>query len=186
MLGLVRVSTAYEFYEAVRQHLIFVEQTYTNKAKPPFEATNYMLFYFAADAEDAEGKHCDYVMDRTQMWDCTKLPGSSTSYDFVGMPRSLVKMRTLPCPCGFCCAGAYDYCTNIDIVNVFVDRPMRQIHVACPERLQEPLNNYTVTVLKAFMREHGKRIPGGAGKPALIALVTAQLPDYIDPAAAPN
>jgi hypothetical protein len=178
------VSTAYEFYEAVRDHLIFKESSYQNKPKPPFEATNYMLFYFAADEKDAEGKECAHVMDRSQMWDCTKLPGCSTAYDFVGMPDSLVLMRTLPCACGCCYSGLYDHCTNVDIVGSFADRPMRQIHVDCPERLQEPLSAYTIAVLKAFARDHDVRV-GSLAKPLLIEFVRTSLPEFIDPVA-PN
>ena len=52
-----------------------------NKAKPPFEATNDLLYYFAADDSDAEGKNCDFVLDRSEMWDNTQVDGCSSSYN---------------------------------------------------------------------------------------------------------
>jgi hypothetical protein len=77
-LGAVRVSTAYEFFCAVKDHVEHTEQAYMSRAKPPCEATNYMLFYFASDENDAAGKeHVAAVLDRETMWDCTAAVGSS-------------------------------------------------------------------------------------------------------------
>ena len=51
-LGIVRVSTAYQFFEAVEEHLVFKGDSYGNKAKPPFEATGepesllFAMFFF--------------------------------------------------------------------------------------------------------------------------------------------
>ena len=71
-LGTERVSNAYEFYEAVSKHLVLTEKSYASKPKPPFEATNYLLYYFAANEQDAVGKTCHFVLDRTRMWDTTR------------------------------------------------------------------------------------------------------------------
>lgn len=64
MLGKLRVSNAYEFYCGVRDHCTWKEKDWEKKPKPPFEATNYILYYFAANAQDAVGKDCDFVLDR--------------------------------------------------------------------------------------------------------------------------
>jgi hypothetical protein len=51
-LGVVRVSTAYQFFEAVEDHLVFKGSSYEKKAKPPFEATGepiswlFTMFFF--------------------------------------------------------------------------------------------------------------------------------------------
>ena len=140
------------FFQAVKDHLIFKPQAYNmNKAKPPFEATDYLLFYFAADEMDAQDKVCDFVLNRSGMWDCTAVSGSSASYEFMGMPRSEIAMRTLPCPCEFCFAGRYTMCTNRDIVSTYNNTTVSLRVVEAPELMQMPLgSNYTISVLKAF------------------------------------
>ena len=90
------MSNAYEFYKAVQEHVKLIEKSYVNKPKAPFEATNYILYYFAANAQDVEGKTCDAVLDRAQMWDTTQVPGCFSAYDFVGLPGCKLSMRILP------------------------------------------------------------------------------------------
>ena len=77
--GVVRVSTAFEFYMALYDHMEFAKQ-YTSGEdkfeKPLMAATRYMLFYLASSAEDSTGKdpaHVHMILDRTQMWNCTPL-----------------------------------------------------------------------------------------------------------------
>lgn len=179
------MSTAYEFYVAVKDNLVFKERAYMTQAKAPFEATNYMLYYFASNENNAEGKTCDYVMDRSKMWDCSAVSGCSGAYDFVGISGSSVLMRSLPCPCGSCCSERYDHCTNTAIVSRFEVKHIRQIVVECPDFLQLPLEGnrlYTNSLLKAFMRKYDMRVPGAADKRRLIQLVTEQLGAYLLPA----
>jgi hypothetical protein len=150
--------------------------------KLPFEASNYMLFYFAAGAADAEGKTCEYVLDRTQMWDCTDVPGCSSCYEFVGLAANGLNMRALPCPCESCCSGQYEMCTLGDIVPAVSMLHMTAISTDSPEYLQLPLSQYNVRAMKNFMRRHEKRVPGGIRKEPLIELVQAQLFEYLLPA----
>jgi hypothetical protein len=155
------------------------------KAKAPFEATNYMLFYFAANAEDAAGKECDYVLNRSEMWDNTAVAGSSTSYEFVGLALSKLKMRALPCPCENCFNNMHAECTNRYIVSAFKEFTVSEIVTNCPDHLQLPLENnklYTNRLLKAFMKKYNKRVPGSILKPALIQLIKEELSDYLLPA----
>lgn len=184
-LGVVRVSTAYEFYQAVKDHLVFKEKAFLCKPKAPFEATNYILYYFAANEQDAEGKICDYVLDRSKMWDNSEVPGCKKAFEFIGLPFSKLKMRDLPCPCAFCCRELYDRCTNRLIVSNFSELQMRRVAFETPEYLHLPLEGnrlYTVGYLKAFMRRHDKRVPGSIKKDDLIQLIMTSLGDYLLPA----
>jgi hypothetical protein len=57
--GIERCSTAFEFYLAVKRHLIFQKHFDTPEAKfkkGQFEATRYEIYYAASSAQDAEGK----------------------------------------------------------------------------------------------------------------------------------
>lgn len=182
MFGVARVSTAYEFYQAVREHCILKEKNWENKPKPPFEATNYILYYFAANAVDAEGKECDYVLDRTTMWDNTEVRGCASAYDFVGMPGSALTLRELPCPCSYCCTGRYEHCTNMCVVGEFRGIAMSAVEYDCPEFLQLPLTGYTIKFMKAFMRKHEVRIPARVTKKNdIIQLMMQTLGDYMLP-----
>jgi hypothetical protein len=182
-LGVVRVSTAYEFYEAVKKHLNFIEQSYLARSKPPFEATSYMLFYFAADARDAHGKHCDLVLDRSQMWDCKPINHTNISYEFLGLPMSRIQLRNLPCPCENCFNEMYEICTNRCIVKAFKVVPLKQI--VAGEYLQLPLESnkaYTKAVLKAFLTQYNIRVPGTLNRHDLINRVLTHLVEYLLPA----
>ena len=182
--GTVRVSTAYEFYEAVKEHLLFREKAYMNNSKPVFEATNYILYYFAADAKDADGKTHDYVLDRSKMWENTHVNGCSNAYEFVGLPSGKLNMRELPCPCGFCFAEHHALCSNLEIVPQFKEFTMREVITDAPEYLQLPLEDkkeYSVRVLKAFAKRYNLRVPGSIKKDDLIALILRQLTEYLLP-----
>ena len=183
MLGKLRVSNAYEFYCGVRDHCTWKEKDWEKNPKPPFEATNYILYYFAANAQDAVGKDCDFVLDRTEMWDNTQVPGCSSAYDFVGMPGSTLCMRALPCACAFCCANRYEQCTNRFYVGSFREVALSVVEINCPEFLQLPLETNrlcTINVLKAFMRRHQKAIPARVTRrDDIIRLVMQELRDYL-------
>lgn len=184
MLGTLRVSNAYEFYLGVREHGQLKEKTWQNMPKAPFEATKYMLYYFAANAQDAAGKdHCDFVLDRNEMWDNTNVPGCSFAYEFVGMPGNAICMRRLPCPCALCCAERYDQCTNPRITGAFRNVVMRVVDVDCPEFLQLPLEtnkDYTIKVLKAFLRQYEQRLPARLTKRGeIIQFVMQTLRNYL-------
>lgn len=65
-LGTVRVSTAYQFFSAVKTHLHLKSSTYEYRQKPIFEATKYDIYYVAADDCDAAGRDdVAFVVDRT-------------------------------------------------------------------------------------------------------------------------
>lgn len=183
-LGSKRVSKAYEFYDTVKEDLKLPDRCYFSKPKPPFEATKYMLYYFAANELDAAGRQCDYVLDRSQMWNSTSIPGCRSAYDFVGITGSRVNMRVLPCACAYCCGGRYAQCSNVDIVGRFVD--YRLSLVECPDYLQLPLEGnraYTAAVLKVFLRAHNVRVPSTVTRKAdIIRLVMQNCGDYLLPA----
>jgi hypothetical protein len=81
--GVVRVSTAFEFYMALFKHLELAT-TYTSLKekyeKPLMGASRYRLFYLASSAEDRakhDINHVHMTLDRTLMWNCTALKVSS-------------------------------------------------------------------------------------------------------------
>lgn len=179
-LGVVRVSTAYQFFEAVEEHLVFEPQKYTSKAKPPFEATGYKLYYYAANEADEAGKErISFTLNRSDMWNCTVLHGSSNAYEFVGLPRNVdnknqIAMRWLPCPCKPCFEGDYNSCKNSNIVGDMEADEMKVILTAeCPDRLDVPLTDYTVLVLKAFIVLHKEKLPKKQTKPELIRYISS-------------
>lgn len=170
----------------MKEHLIFQEKAYLNKAKPPFEATNYILYYFAADNIDAVGKNCNFVLDRSEMWDNTQVSGCSSAYEFVGLPECKLNMRMLPCPCLACGDWNYDQCSNRTIVSAFKEIKVSEVVTNSPEYLQLPLETnklYTARLLKAFLKRHNKRVPGSLKKCDLIRLITLELNEYLIPAA---
>jgi hypothetical protein len=176
----VRVSTAYGFYEAVRDHLHLKVQAYMNKEKPVFEATKYLLFYVAADANDAVGKEHCFVLNRSEMWNCTSVPDTSKSYNFRAYPDSRLSVRYLPCPCLHCFNGQVEVCTNVDIVGEEVVHEISLVEHVIPELLFEPLDrNYINAVLEGFITQHNLRLPRRRTKPEYIKLIREQLPDYI-------
>ena len=165
MHGTVRVSTAYGFYEAVKNHLILDKKDYEGREKLPFEATSYQLHYIAANESDAFGKDdVTAVLDRTTMWNCNVVNGSSSSYEFIGLPRCdngefIIKKRFLPCPCLKCLQEKYDECTNLDIVGQMKSHTMREIVEAeCPDYLTAPLDGYTARELQAFIKLYNNNV----------------------------
>ena len=75
------------------------------------------------------------------------------------------------------------------IVSTFHNHRMTlNINVA-PEYLQLPLaenNNYTVDILKAFLRQHGFRVPAGKRRAEYIQIIVDRLPTFLLPAADAN
>ena len=119
----MRVSTAYQFYCAVKSSLRFIPKCYDHAPKPPFEATGYELFYYAANEIDEAGKTDVMVtLNRAEMWDSNELHGCSQCYEFVGMAplpdsnESHIGKRAFPCACENCLRDDYDACTNSHIV----------------------------------------------------------------------
>jgi hypothetical protein len=184
--GTVRVSTAYQFFEAVEEHLIFVHQDYTNREKPPFEATNYLLYYYAANEADEIGKErISYTLDRKEMWNCTAAKGTMNTYEFVGLPPTTggdfeILMRDLPCPCDSCLTGSYAECSNSHIVGAMENCPMKEIPpIDVPALLTAPINTNTIPFLKAFIKQYKDKLPKVQSKTALIKFITDELSEYI-------
>ena len=115
IFGVVRVSTAFEVYMALYNHLKLDKYFETIKEKykkSPMAATNYELYFVAADHADALGKpleHVHIILDRTKMWNASALPGSSYVYEVAGVTHEKqndktgasynICMKFLPCPC---------------------------------------------------------------------------------------
>lgn len=186
--GTVRVSTAYEFYSAVQEHLVLNKRSYERREKPPFEATAYHLHYFAANAEDEVGKEgVSGTLDRTKMWNCSVLKGSSSCHEFVGLPRGnggeyRIKKRFLPCPCSQCRDELYHLCENVDIVEQMEEGTMKLINaVECPDVLTVPLSEYTIATLKSFIKlNNNNKLPSECTtKPTLIRYITTNLAHYV-------
>jgi hypothetical protein len=178
-LGVVRVSTAYQFFQAVEEHLVFKQQNYYKSAKPPFEATCYKLYYYAADEADRVGKErSSYTLNRNNKWNCTVLKGSSAAYEFVGLALSpngahLIAMRFLPCPCAVCFNGEYHLCELSPIVGDMEADVMKPKEAAdCPDRLGVPLTKYTNAVLEAFIKLYKDKLPKKKTKTALIQYIS--------------
>lgn len=168
-----RVSTAYEFYQAVKRHLIFSPSTEKLHEKPIFKATNYELFYAASDEEDARGKECHMVVRRENMWDCTTIHGCLKCHHFAGLPiidnimldhNSSMYMRELPCPCGPCLANRFDECQNVIFAGILKVVPIRRKIVKCPVLLTEPIGRYNTCILKKFMTENNLIFPKNSKK----------------------
>ena len=83
-----------------------------------------MWIYCAADAADDAGKSNDnmIVLNRSEMWDATKIPGCKSRYEFETVRDSEThptnpRTRAYPCPCAACRGKAPGQsCSNIDIV----------------------------------------------------------------------
>ena len=185
-LGTVRVSTAYQFFMAVRNHLQFVPPQHLDKrAKPPFEATGHQLYYYAADEADEIGKTLVSVtLDRKTMWDCNIVKGSSSAYEFFGLQKcgedNLIMKRTLPCPCDACFALQFGECAYRDIVGEFEFHEMKYKAYECPDILDMPLEQYVVTVLKAFIKKRTNKNPKQTTKPELIRHILHNYRDTIN------
>jgi hypothetical protein len=183
------VSTAYQFFEAVMKFLIFNAQDYSKRAKLPFEATGYELFYVASDEIDEQGKtHVTLTLDMSTKWDCTPLPGCKTSYEFIGLQptvdgRKQIGMRILPCPCEFCLSLTFESCLNRDIVGNMGFTEMRAIeHVESPAELNEPIaTNCNVLQLKAFVLHHDMVLPKGVTRKAeIVTFIQANLSQFLN------
>jgi hypothetical protein len=166
--GIVRVSTAYEFFTAVKKLLVFSQHYATTKDKyfkPLMAATNYVLLYVASDEADALGKvDVDMILDRSTMWDCTVLTGSSSKYEFCGMDHvpaagaHNIGMRFLPCPCKHCYQNDFAACSNQLIVGVMEYSMMKyKASPVCHDTLEEPLEFYKNGVLIAFLKSNKKK-----------------------------
>ena len=171
---------------AVRDHLKFEQPKFLDKrAKPIFEATGHQLYYYASSEADEAGKHfVSVTLDRNTMWDCNAVNGSSTAYEFIGLPpcaeaRMIIK-RTLPCPCEACFRLEYAGCLHSDIVGTFVLQEMKYQEQDCPEILVVPLEQYTNNVLKAFIKVRTGRSAKQTTKPTLIKYIVDNFREYID------
>jgi hypothetical protein len=153
-----------------------------SKAKLPFEATGYLLYYFAAHAADAVGKEqwCAAIVDRTTKWHCTPVNGSHGSYEFGGLTGNSIAMRYLPCPCQSCFNNNPGACTNLTFTDKAVTIAMRLIEIDCPDTLQLPLSKYTILILTSFLRLYEIKLPKDKKKPSLIATITEKLGQYIE------
>ena len=133
--------------------------------KPLFEATSYLTFYAAANEEDAAGKECDFILDRKEMWNCTMVNGSKSSYEFSALAEvqngeynNVINIRYLPCPCAYCNdrgEEAYDanLCSNRDIVGAKTRSSILfKSPVIVPEIMNEPLEQYTNDELIAYIK----------------------------------
>ena len=180
-LGCVRVTTAYEFFCAVKDNLDFIEHAHMNRSKPPFEATNYMLFYYASDEKDAEGKEfCTAVLDRSEMWDCSAVKGSSTCYEFAGRAETSIETRHLPCPCEYCSSHSDDMeCTNAHVVGNKTLHAMTLVEYDDSEYIKMPLDNHTIRDLMHFIRSHKIPLPRDKKKANLIACIADNLAEFI-------
>lgn len=185
-LGTVRVSTAYQFFKALIDHLEFVPpRNLEKRAKPTFEATGHQLYYYAADEADEAGKNLVSVtLDRKEMWDCNTVKGSSSVYEFVGLKKcgddNMMMKRTLPCPCDACFALQFGACSHRDIVGEFEFHEMQHKAYDSPDMLEVPLEQYVVAVLKAFIKSHTGKNPKQTTKPELIRHIVDKYRDYID------
>lgn len=161
--------------------LSFKPKCYESKPKPPFEATGYELFYYAANVEDENGKTDVMVtLNRSEMWNCSELKGSSACYEFNGLTNSSIGMRMLPCPCAECIRGIYDACSNVRIVGDMKYQEMKHIaEVDVPDTLSMPLTSYTIAILKAFLKHHNIKLPRKQNKVDLISCITSSLGDFV-------
>ena len=180
------MSTAYQFFVAAKKVVTLTPKLWLNKAKPPFEATRYQLYYVAANEADEQGKTDVWLtLDRTQMWNCNTLYGSKSCYEFIGiMPtfdgKNQVAMRFLPCPCEHCVAFAFEMCLNRDIVeNMTFEIMTLKAEVEEEEILAQPLNQYVVAVLKKFITSHHSKLPRRQTKPFLIQHILDNLREFV-------
>lgn len=187
-MGTVRVSTAYEFFNAVNDHLIFTPPLDLHKrAKGAFEATSYELYYYAAHEKDEEGKTLVWAtLDRTQMWDCNLAKGTNSAHEFVGLPQAadgshFITIRDLPCPCSMCRSYNYAGCVLQDVCGDVKLRAMRyKTPVECPDMLTAPLTDYGTKVLRAFIKlRTGKAPKQSARKDNLIKCIVDNFSDSI-------
>jgi hypothetical protein len=136
---------------------------------------------FAANATDAWGKeeNCIAILDRTQMWNCTAVKGSSSSFEFVGLRDSKISMRSLPCPCQSCFDNNFDACTNLAFTEEKVTQELTLVEIVCPQFLTMPLDTITNPVLEAFLKMHGVKLPKSKKKSELIKTIMDTLEQYV-------
>ena len=129
------MSKAYEFYSVLKENSTkpnIEKGSKRQTAKPPFEATSYMTLYAASDKNDAADKDdCQIILNRdVDMWDCSKIGGSSGCYEFIGKReafegnRCTMGVRFLPCCCTYCSEYMYEEIGNdiVDGCNVDCDQ----------------------------------------------------------------
>jgi hypothetical protein len=185
--GTVRVSTAYEFFEAVDKHLVLQPQDYSAREKPPFAATEYQIHYYAADENDERGKEkVSFTLNRKEKWNSSAVAGIQSHYEFVGLPPTAqggceLGMRRLPCPCDACMTDNFPQCCNVQIVDTMTTVSITEKPKAdCPDYLVRPLNNYVNATLKAFIKQYNNyKLPPKQSKPDLIVFINDKLSDYI-------
>lgn len=141
--------------------------------------TGYKLYYYAASEADEQGKQrVSVTLNRGNEWNCTPLKGSSTAYEFIGLPLSVdakyqIALRFLPCPCLSCFNADYNSCSNKHIVGDMEADYMYFIPPSeCPDMLNIPLSDYTIAVLEAFIKLHLHKLPKKKKKTDLIAYIT--------------
>ena len=116
-----RAYTAFMFFEVLLKHLKApkIGKDHDNELKfkkPHTAATRYLNLYAAADTTDAQGKDpakVNMILNRSLMWDASKVPGCQSCYTFktgayehrtrIGavLPRNLI-YRNYPCPFRHC------------------------------------------------------------------------------------
>lgn len=168
--------------------LSFKGKCYDSKPKQPFEATGYELFYYAANEQDETGKTDVMVtLDRSQMWNCSELKGSSACYEFNGMENSFIGMLHL-LECGRCrvrvlhvyAVNMMNARTGTEIVGDMNVLEMKYIAaVDVPDTLTLPLNTYSIATLKAFLKHHSIKLPKKRNKINLIQCITDVLGQFI-------
>lgn len=163
-------------------------QDLDRRAKPTFEATGYELYYYAADEDDEVGKTMvSGTLDRKQKWDSNGTLGSSTSYEFIGLPEgvggiNMITIRALPCPCHACASATYAVCKHLDICGQPELRVMRLAEPTdCPDILTVPLTEYSTKVLKAFVGLRGGKLSSRiTRKDDIIKYIVDNYREYID------
>ena len=182
-LGALRVSRAYEFYLAVKEHCVLKKpKTRSSQDKDSvFAATSYQTYYAASSPSDAIDKECAIVLDReNDMWNCTAVNGSKSNYEFFGLPEieeshsynTQLNMRFLPCPCQFCLQGDSAQCTNSTIVGTVAPSQIYyKAPTVAPDVLDiDKLESYSNDVLLAFIKS--KNLKGRRSRKAdMIALI---------------
>ena len=126
-----RAFTAFMFFEVLLRHLKTPKTLKNSSAeskfkKPHTAATRYLNLYAASDIEDAQGKDpalVSMILNRSLMWDASKVPGCQSCYAFktgkfdYRARNGVVSLknfifRKYPCPFGHCACMR----SHIDIV----------------------------------------------------------------------
>jgi hypothetical protein len=132
--------------------------------------------------------HIYYISATEELLLLIVVQGISNAYEVAAVTtgeRSTthnLAMKTLPCPCQYCYSGdeAYAPCPNVAIVGEVTYDLMEEIVASeCPAVLFEPITNYTIEVLKLFIRSHEKRLKGSQTKPMLVYFIRNELNDHV-------